>query len=91
MESKKVTLKKPVKREGESPVTELSFREPTGKDLKVLDKTKGHIAGTIALAARVCEQGLSPEDFDAMPASDLMPVMECLGEWIAPETTLSGE
>lgn len=86
MENKTVKLKTPIKRKGEPDVETLTFREPTGRDLKRLDKyAKAPIEGSLMLAAAVCEQGITPAEFDDMPASDVMQVVDLLGEWIAPD------
>lgn len=85
METKSVKLKKPIQRPGEPEITSLTFREPTGRDLKRLDKYRNApIEGSLMLAAAVCEQGITPAEIDDMPAGDVMQLVEALGEWIAP-------
>jgi len=85
MEKKTVTLKYPFTREGEEPITELHFREPLGKEIKQMQKFPTEpLTGIIFVAAKLCEEGLSPEEIEGLCATDYMNIADTLGEWVAP-------
>jgi hypothetical protein len=92
MDKKTVTLKYPLEREGEEPIKELTIREPTGKDLKQMDKAKGgHMAKVMALIPRLCSEGVTPAELDDMCAADITSLGEVVADFMEPDGETSGD
>ena len=91
METKTVTLKYPFKRDKEEPIKELHFREPIGRDIMIVQNYQNEpMTGSIVLAAKLCKEGLSPEEIQGLCATDVMKINEAVGEWLAPDGQSSG-
>ena len=87
METKTVTLKYPIERKGESPITKLTLREPRGKDLKRMDKVEGQMAKSICLIPYLCEEGITPEEVDELCAKDINALGEAIADFMGADTT----
>jgi hypothetical protein len=85
---KTLTLTTPVIVQGKT-YTELTFRKAKGRDLKVLDRHKGAVAGSLALGALLA--GVPPEAVDEMDAQDVSAMSKIVATLMGNEESASGE
>lgn len=69
--TKTVTLKYPIKR-GESNLEKLTFRRPTGRDLKRMMSKKGEWNQTLEIMLCTSKDQLVPEEVDEMDGADVV-------------------
>lgn len=71
---KTFALTQPVKDIDGTELQELALRKPKPKDLRVLDKVEGEIAGMYEIVARCA--GIAVSEIDDMEIEDLTPVID---------------
>jgi len=76
---RKYTLTEPIDVAGER-ITELSFRQPRGKDVRRIPGELKELDPLCDLASRLC--GLSKPQFDALVAKDALAIVEMLQDFL---------
>lgn len=74
-----IELDQPIEFAGE-PITSISLRRATGKDLRLAMKGKNNVEDSLALASRL--SGHVPAVFDLMDAADVQAVLEQVGNFL---------
>lgn len=71
---KTFSLSVPVPDLDQTPLNELSLRKPKPKDLRVLDRVEGEIAGMLEIIAKLA--GVPVASIDDMDIEDLVPIID---------------